>query len=148
MEEINWVELCKKCKNWCCKNENPFASKKELSILKFDKITTKKDNTCFFLNSSGKCSEYMKRPFECRIFPFDILKIDGKLMWVLWKNCPGAEALDPKKSVAELEKELLKKYDFEYIQEYVKFHEKNQPEKYSDKEYEIVKELIFKLSCK
>jgi len=144
MKEINWQELCKKCKNWCCKNENPFASTKELEKLKVEKITIKKDGTCVFLDKTGKCIEYENRPFECRIFPFDILEIDGKLMWVLWENCPGAGKLESKKSVEELEKELLKNYSLDYIKEYVKFHEKNQPEKYSEHKYRIIKEIKFK----
>jgi Fe-S-cluster containining protein len=143
MKNFDFLKTCKSCQNWCCKNENPFASSKELAKLKIDKITTKKDGTCQFLGPSGKCSEYKKRPFECRIFPFDIIEIKGKLYWVLWKNCPAYPSLKPDESVTEFETGPLKNHDFEYIKEYVDFHKKNQPKKYSDKKYVVVKEIKF-----
>jgi len=29
------------------------------------------------------------RPVDCRLFPFDVMKVDGKLYWVIWETgCP------------------------------------------------------------
>ncbi|MGI9566706.1 MAG: YkgJ family cysteine cluster protein [Nitrosopumilus sp.] len=42
-------------------------------------------NACVFWNEDDSyCSIYEYRPFDCKIFPFDIYKIDGKYMWIMY----------------------------------------------------------------
>ena len=73
MKDIDWLSFCIPCNNWCCKGESPFASEEELAVLKIDKICQKDGGSCMFLED-GRCSCYTDRPFECRIFPFDIIE--------------------------------------------------------------------------
>jgi Fe-S-cluster containining protein len=35
-----------------------------------------------------KCSIYKQRPFDCRAYPFDILKINGKYHWIVYSCNP------------------------------------------------------------
>jgi len=58
-------------------------------------LKEKKDSTeCIFLDTDTKlCSIYENRPFDCRLFPFDINKIDGKFMWILYA-CNGQQNSD------------------------------------------------------
>jgi hypothetical protein len=66
--EFNWQSYCSECNNSCCKGENPFDTNKI--------IKSKENGDCEFL--CGKCLSYETRPFECRIFPLDILDIDNE----------------------------------------------------------------------
>lgn len=46
------------------------------------------DSGCFFYRD-GKCNIYSVRPFDCRIFPFDIREVAGELHWVVYTDlCP------------------------------------------------------------
>jgi len=141
MKEIRWLDFCNPCKSWCCHNENPFASKSELDKLKVEKIITKKDGSCIFLDDSGKCGSYQDRPIECRIFPMDIQKINGKLVWVVWDRCPATRELDCDKMVDLFEKTFSREFAEGYIRKYVEYHKSNQPEKYSDIGFRVIREV-------
>ena len=69
-----------------------------VETVEFNKIPTpvikNKDGVeeCYFWDSEKEhCSIYDVRPFDCKLFPFDIHEIDGKYMWVI-NNCnPDAD---------------------------------------------------------
>ena len=43
---------------------------------------------CYFYQG-GRCAIYAKRPFDCRIFPFDIIERQGDLFWIVYTSlCP------------------------------------------------------------
>lgn len=44
-------------------------------------------STCFFFTGDRKCSIYKSRPYDCRLFPLDILKKGGKYYWILYTIC-------------------------------------------------------------
>lgn len=45
---------------------------------------------CYFYHA-GRCAIYDVRPFDCRIFPFDIREIEGRLHWIVYTTlCPVA----------------------------------------------------------
>ena len=37
------------------------------------------------------CGMYFDRPLCCRIYPLDLMKLDGKLWWVIHAECPIAQ---------------------------------------------------------
>lgn len=47
------------------------------------------NNSCIFYKD-GMCKIYRHRPFDCRIFPFDIIQYpDGRLFWIVFVElCP------------------------------------------------------------
>jgi hypothetical protein len=141
MKRFDWQRYCLPCKNWCCRCENPFASGAELKKLKIEKISSKEDGSCVFLDRSNACVKYALRPFECRIFPFDILEIDGRLAWVVWENCPAVAKLDVYEIVSSFEKSLKKKWSLVYVRKYVDYHRLNQPKKYSGIKFRKVRDI-------
>jgi Fe-S-cluster containining protein len=52
----------------------------------------KNSNHCVFWDEkSMKCSIYDQRPFDCRAYPFDVLKIDGKYHWIVYSCNPQSD---------------------------------------------------------
>jgi Fe-S-cluster containining protein len=67
---------------------NEFAFEYENGLGSF--FALKHDNGKCIFNRNGKCGIYTFRPFDCRIFPFDIVqKFDRKFYWVVYLDlCP------------------------------------------------------------
>jgi|SRR5947209_6082222 len=52
---------------------------------------------CYFYDvQNGKCSIYDSRPFDCRLFPFDVMKTEeGRFYWIMYQElCPPTFQLD------------------------------------------------------
>ena len=91
-----WEE-CLSCRDIsCCKLEiaHPlFVTDEEM-----DRILSKypekgeafnKVVPCPFLREDRMCTAHDIKPVDCRLFPFDVVKIDGELQWIVWKfDCP------------------------------------------------------------
>lgn len=46
---------------------------------------------CVFWDSKNtKCSIYENRPFDCKMFPFDIIYKDGKFFWIVFECNPNS----------------------------------------------------------
>ena len=120
-------------------DESVFASDEELQKLGVERISN--NGGCMFLDRSGRCLKYDDRPFECRIFPYDITRIGGKLQWIVWEVCPLQALLDHEKYLDDMEVQLSRRWPMDYIENYVRYHEQNQPEKYSRERYKIIREL-------
>ena len=95
MSPIVFPEELIKIRNSVNKPIDDFTDEIILSGKTFHILKEKKDSTeCVFLDSDTKlCTIYENRPFDCRLFPFDINKIDGKFMWVLF-TCNGQKESD------------------------------------------------------
>lgn len=83
--------------------------KNKISLLK------KSNSNCIFL-MNNKCQIYNRRPFNCKMFPFDIKKIDNKFYWIVWDFCYVPNSIE--KYLKKLEKDL-KKIDREEITIYI-----------------------------
>ena len=100
-------ELCDSCDHMsCCTGfDAPFLFDEDIKKLKDIKkaseefieeirvadttvksLKKKKDSTnCVFWDSDSKnCTIYDHRPFDCKMFPFDIMKIDGEYRWIVF----------------------------------------------------------------
>ena len=102
---VNFEELCNECphQNCCTNSQEPILFENDISNLKSvgkftekyiqtisinnspTKAIRKKENSseCIFWENS-KCTIYDHRPFDCKVYPFDILKIDGKFFWIVY----------------------------------------------------------------
>jgi len=120
--------MCKNCNANCCKIVPPMIFKFEKSLFEnntfFDKyedqnvlLLKKYKNNCIFLKND-MCQIYDKRPFNCKMFPFDIKKIDDKLYWGLVDFCNTP--VDIEKKLVELEK-ILYKLSQEEIELYINY---------------------------
>lgn len=141
MKKFDFLPHCIRCGNWCCISETPFASDEELARLGVEKIGRKDDGSCVFLDGSGSCSKYSNRPFECRIFPFDIMRIKGRLHWIIWEVCPVHSLLDHEEYIDGMEQRLSKDWPLDYIEQYAAYHKQNQPNKYSREKYKVIREV-------
>ena len=56
-------------------------------------INKKKNSThCIFWDEKeSKCSIYHQRPFDCRAYPFDILKINNTYHWIVYSCNPDSD---------------------------------------------------------
>ena len=98
-------ELCKTCSHTSCctgfdspflfendvKNlikigKSKFIEEIKVANLKVKSIKKKPDSTnCVFWDEVKKtCEIYENRPFDCRMFPFDIMKVKGEIVWILF----------------------------------------------------------------
>jgi Fe-S-cluster containining protein len=102
----NTYDFCKGChqQQFCCCNhasiDMPILLPNEVEAIAFIKKEDKskfaiqqgnlwqmkrKDNACYFYQNN-RCTIYKERPIDCRFFPFDIYKDNGKNMLVLYKK--------------------------------------------------------------
>ena len=110
---IDFLFLCTSCKTQgCCTNSTvPLVFTSDLTDLKsinkdsadflhdrnvngtLIKAINKKPNSneCIFWDERKGCSIYKQRPFDCRAYPFDILKIDGKFHWIVYSCNPQSD---------------------------------------------------------
>ena len=108
-----WEKLCDSCTSKsCCKGfvganimQTEFERiKRNTGRINFTKtvlfndvptlVIKKKENSneCLFWDSEKECcSIYENRPFDCKLFPFDIHEVDGKYMWVINSCNPDSD---------------------------------------------------------
>ena len=144
MKKFDFLKYCIPCNAWCCKGENPYASKSELAKLHVNRISQIKDRRCIFLRENNTCSQYLKRPLECRIFPYDIKRINGNLSWVVWTKCKAESYMVHDNFLKEFERDLPKRWSLNYVISYVCYHKDHQPDKYSKLKYKILRPLIWR----
>ena len=141
---------CSKCQEaFCCKSfdkiDNPILFEDEVEKLRklfdIDKYLIKNrnsyciktvDNVCPFYKNG--CSIYEHRPRDCRLFPFDIDKIDGKYYLVLY-NIKCLSKNVENENIDELINEFK-----DYAQEYTS---PTLAKKVSNLPYKIIKEIKF-----
>ena len=136
-----WQEcLSCKAKNKCCGNfayplfVTPEEKKKLLGI--------NTQNSCIFFNQKGLCDINNEKPFDCRLFPFDIWKLNKKFTWVIWKvDClilnKNREELEL--YLQDFERKLIPKFR-KYLDDYQKFEG---PPFFAKCQYEVLREVKF-----
>ena len=139
--QTNLWEECLYCKDKCCKWDIAFP----LFVTSEERKKAPLINTrhpCIFYDKNELCDIHKIRPFDCRFFPFDILKLNEKFFWIIWKfNCPilNKNKEEFEQYLEEHEKELIPKF-IEYLDNYSKFRLKELLSKY---QYEVLREVKF-----
>ena len=110
-KKFEMKELCESCnKISCCTGfDAPFLFKNDIKKLEkigkswdkffrdvrvadiFVKSLKKKENStnCIFWDEkTSKCTIYEQRPFDCKMFPFDIMKVKGEYRWIIFSCNP------------------------------------------------------------
>lgn len=111
---VDFSGLCGSCKaQGCCTNSAvPLVFSSDLEDLKsinkasdeflhdrnvngvLIKAVNKKENSqvCVFWDEANyRCSIYQQRPFDCRAYPFDVLKINDKYYWIVYSCNPQSD---------------------------------------------------------
>lgn len=132
------------CRAKCCKEEKIFVLSNELSNIKHayanSQVNFNFSGKCCFLKNN-KCGIYELRPFECRIFPLDIEKINGKIMWIMWLWCPASARINIPVLIKNADK-MAKQLGKEYILDYIRYHSAEES-KYSSMKFKLIKEVRF-----
>jgi Fe-S-cluster containining protein len=95
---------------------------------------------CAYLTETGMCGCYDIRPFDCRLFPFDLIKEEGKFYWVIWDvDCPIIKEERHKFNdyLHEHERMLIPKIK-KYLEAFNEWEDAEYKEKFA---YEILREL-------
>ena len=76
---------------------------------------------CAYLNEEGLCDAHEDRPVDCRLFPFEILKIDGTFHWVIWKvDCLILKSPDYEPYLLQHERYIIPVFR-KYLDDYASF---------------------------
>lgn len=54
-------------------------------------VNKKKDSTECIFWQNNQCSIYYQRPFDCRAYPFDVLKINSEYHWIVYSCNPDSD---------------------------------------------------------
>jgi Fe-S-cluster containining protein len=155
MKSSLWNGLCDKCKHSsCCNNYvTPFLTTKEFEKINeaghdnfADKVFIKNtkgyalkkksdSEECVFWNKEGGCSIYQYRPFDCRLFPFDIYKIDGEYTWIVYSCNKDADWSWSEEILKSMEEEVITEDVINHLEA---FSDLGRLDK-SDKSYEFTK---------
>ena len=130
---FNFLPHCQPCLA-CCKNENIFLSEKERQYFG----NKAGEENCHNLLDDGRCKIHENRPTECRLYPYDIKRINGKLTWIIWDSCPATSYI-PNQYTLEQIKNFETNLEESWVYDYVAHHEENEPEKYSNMVYHVIK---------
>lgn len=141
---------CSKTNNCCCnfeKIDRPIISQEEKKKIElcydnnddkelFQKLTnecfniTTINNNCIFYD--GNCKIYNSRPYDCRLYPYDIKKINGKFFLVIYK----LDCIQYKNFLGNVD------YLIEKIKPFINtFTDMHYNSKLNDLEYTIIKEI-------
>jgi len=134
VKEFDWLRGCTSCNTYCCHNTNKFI--KETECIRPDRQTSYTSSGHEPINGT-----YDNRPLECRLFPFDIKDIEGKIMWVKWNSCHVTPRLDYEKFISFFERKFSREMSLEQIQSYIANQKTNGMEHPITKEYIILKEV-------
>lgn len=96
---------------------------------------------CPFLNKEELCDIHKIRPTDCRLFPFDIIKINNKFVWIIWEiNCPITKYTNFEAPLIKMEEELIPEFK-EHLEDYSKFRLDDFFKKYS---FKIIRKVNLK----
>jgi len=85
-------------------NVDVFADTSAVSVL----VVKRADNCCYFYKN-GRCTIYSARPFDCKIFPFDIIKYRDQFCWIVYLDlCPPEVDFSLKDEDFEAAKQYLR----------------------------------------
>jgi hypothetical protein len=130
--EFDWLEYCTACNTDCCHNVDSSIPKYECKKPGIEIPTAIK-------NIEDNIKDY--RPFECQIFPFDVMELDGKLEWVKQNNCYATPKLNYEKFIGYFEKKFFSKWPKQDIEKYVREDKLNNPQKYLSDNFTRIREV-------
>ena len=157
-----WKNLCSSChaKTCCSDHLPPFVSTDEFEKIKSftrrDDFTTyrvinnkvkhimkTKENSdeCIFFDSEKGCTIYHERPFDCKIFPFDIYKINGDFTWIVYSCNPDSKWKWTESILESFEKEWLTPKTIEELEYFTNNERLDQSGKAFS--YEILRKVKF-----
>lgn len=157
-----WKNLCDSChtKTCCSDHLPPFVSIDEFEKIKIatgrdDFVTYReinnaikhimktkeKTNECVFFDAEKGCTIYQNRPFDCKIFPFDIYKINGEFTWIVYSCNPNSDWKWTESILDSFEREWLTPKTIEELEYFTNTERLEQSGKAFD--YETLRKVRF-----
>ena len=88
------------------------------------------DAPCEKLDAGGRYTVHPRRPTGCRLFPLDLLTVEGAVCWVVWHGaCPATAAMTRDHMTGDMDR-WERELDQAWVMAYVEHHRVNQPAKY------------------
>ncbi len=113
-------DACLSCREKCCAMSLAFP----LFITPEEQRRLPETNTvhpCAYYNEEGLCDAHEDRPVDCRLFPFEILKLDGVFQWVVWEvDCLILKAPDYEPYLLQHERDIIPGFS-KYLDDYASF---------------------------
>lgn len=102
-------------------------------------VLKKVKGACIFWNRETQaCSVYKDRPYDCFLFPFDILLLEGRYRWIMY-TCDGDRTwCNPDRMLDIIEKTEQFKELSKYVHEYSLYFDKAIMQKFG---YKILREV-------
>ena len=86
-------------------NYQDYIEQTEIKGEKFTILKNKPNSSeCSFWDREKGCTIYQYRPFDCRMFPFDLYKIDGTWHWIVYNCNPNSDWTWTEKHLSDLER--------------------------------------------
>ncbi|MGV8141712.1 MAG: hypothetical protein ACP5NW_04710 [Candidatus Woesearchaeota archaeon] len=154
LREFNWFGDCTSCNTDCCHNTNKFISEYECikpeakdfynpvrSNISDNNSNIIPENASDPQLSQNTSKPQDNRPLECRLFPFDVKDIDGKIYWVKWNTCHATPKLDYEKFMNFFERKFSREMSFDNIKRYAEHQKISDTKGHPEKEYSIIREI-------
>ena len=108
-------------------------------------ILKKVDGACVFWNKETQmCGIYKDRPYDCFLFPFDILFLEGKYQWIMY-TCDGDRVwCESDRMLDAIEEGEQFKELYKYIREYSLYYDKEIMQKFG---YKVLREVRIPRTC-
>lgn len=162
-ETGNMTSLCSNCKSISCCTDfmPPFLTPNELSLIEeHTEFTNIAENLtlngravhaikakpgtveCVFLSSKGVCTIYEHRPFDCKVYPFDIYKINDEYVWIVYSCNPESNWEWSEDLLDRFERTLLNPDMISYIDAFSSLERLENPNSI-DYEYQVLRKVDF-----
>lgn len=121
ISKLNFEE-CNNCSDCCA---TPWIFKEELNCLPDKELKALYDvEETFFIKSNPKCTFekecrcgiYFQRPLDCRLYPLDLLELEGELWWCVFTSCKKYKSILKKirTIIPELEQIFTREMLYQY----------------------------------
>lgn len=128
---------CYACEDKCCTWSLAFP----LFTTPEERKRLPKINTmhpCAYYNKDGSCDIHKEKPIDCRLFPFEILKLEGEFYWIIWDvNCSILAEGNYEPYLQQHERDIIPKF-VQYLDDYASFRLDEFLDKYH---YKLLREV-------
>ncbi len=158
VKEFDWLEGCVSCNKECCHNTYKFMPANECARPMMDRGYVLSDGKNIYaseisiehrmMNDSVNNTSSIRnivtddyRPLECRLFPFDVKDIEGKLVWIKWNDCHATPKLDYEKFIGFFERKFSRELSLDQIRHYVTYKQAKESENSLTREFMVIREI-------
>ncbi len=154
VKEFDWLEGCVSCNKECCHNKYKFMPANECAKPMIERGYVLSDGKNIYASELSVDQGVVNnpssirnvgtddyRPLECRLFPFDVKDIEGKLVWIRWNNCHATPKLDYENFMGFFERKFSRELSLDQIKQYVAYKRSKDSEIPQTREFMVIREI-------